>query len=329
MLSETPSHIPVSSLLALLFFFPGFLIAEEPVKGFHPTAQAKFFNRHSKWNAIWEEGEFTEGPTVSPEGFVYFSDIGNRMMKYDPTTQKTSVIRNPSQRTNGLFFHLNGKLYACEGANTGGGRRISVTNKEGKTRTLVSHFQGKKLNSPNDLYVAKSGNVFFTDPRYVGDEPLELDFQGVFRVTPQGKIGIATRELTRPNGILIDATEHHAYVAEHHPTQAKQLVKFEIDSQGKFLNKKILFDFGDSRGIDGMCFGHDQNIYATAGSKENAGIYVFSPSGKQLAFLATPGDPTNCTFAKGKHSNRLYLTSASATRPGKYGLYFLELKPTH
>lgn len=310
--------------LVLLSLSP--LFAGEPVDGFKPTAQEKFFKSNSKWTAIWEEGEFTEGPAVSPKGWVYFSDIGNRMMRHDPRTGMTSVARDPSQRSNGLFFHIDGELYVCEGANTGGGRRISITGKDGKVRTLVDQFRGKKLNSPNDLFVTNAGNVFFTDPRYVGDEPVELDFQGVFRVNPKGNIKLATRDLTRPNGILINASETEAFVAENHPTQVKQLVRFDIGSKGKFSNKKILFDFGDSRGIDGMCFGDGNNIYATAGDKENSGIYVFSTSGKQLAFMATPGAPTNCTFGKGTHSKRLYLTSASATRKGKYGLYFLDLK---
>lgn len=336
----SPTLFVTCSLTAI--FVAAFSIATggEPVPGFKPTNQDKIFPAQAQWKVLWADGEFTEGPAVSPTGEVYFSDIGNRMMKYNPAKQETVAVRDPSGRSNGLFFH-GGQLFVCEGANTEGQRRLTVTSAKGRTETLVDHYRGKKLNSPNDLFVAPSGNLFFTDPRYVGDEPVELDFHGVFRVTPQGTISIATKELTRPNGILINRDESRAWVAEHHPTKDKQLLSFKIDARGAFSEKKVLFDFGQQRGIDGMCFGPDGNIYATAGDHEHSGIYVFSRDGKHLAFQPTPGAPTNCTFGMNDQSKRLYLTAAtskskkvdqatdenaSEATPLKYGLFYLDLK---
>src|SRR5438105_8969408 len=131
---------------------------------------AKFFAADAKLEKLWDEGEFTEGPCHGPDGCIYFSDIGNRIMKFDPATKKTTEFRNPSGRSNGLKFDKEGRLIACEGANTGGNRRISVTEKDGKVKSVAEKYNGKRFNSPNDLTLDSKGRIYFTDPRYVGDE---------------------------------------------------------------------------------------------------------------------------------------------------------------
>src|SRR5947209_6026639 len=93
------------------------------------AAEDRFFPADAKLEKVWSEGEFTEGPCLGPDGCVYFSDIGNRILKFDPAAGKTTVFRDPSGRSNGLKFDKEGRLIACEGANTGGNRRISVTEK--------------------------------------------------------------------------------------------------------------------------------------------------------------------------------------------------------
>src|SRR5438445_1525641 len=100
-----------------------------------PGAEEKsFVAPGSKIEKLWSEGEFTEGPAEGPDGGIYFSDIGNRIMKYDPKSGKTTAFRDPSGRSNGLKFDAKGRLIACEGANTGGGRRISIT-EDGKVKS--------------------------------------------------------------------------------------------------------------------------------------------------------------------------------------------------
>jgi gluconolactonase len=96
----------------------------------------------AKLEKLWGEGEFTEGPAYGPDGCIYFSDIGNRIMRFDPATSKTAEYRKPSGRANGLDFDPQGRLVACEGANTGGGRRVSVTEKDGTVRTLADRWRG-------------------------------------------------------------------------------------------------------------------------------------------------------------------------------------------
>ena len=154
---------------------------------FEPIAQEEIVPSESRVELLWDEGEFTEGPAPAADGAILFSDIGNRIMRYDPATGRTSVYRDPSGRANGLMFDAQGRLIVCEGANTGGGRRLSITEADGMVRTLVSHWEGKRFNSPNDLAIAPSGDIYFSDPRYVGDEPRQIEFDGLFVIDSTGK----------------------------------------------------------------------------------------------------------------------------------------------
>ncbi|MGI8981499.1 MAG: SMP-30/gluconolactonase/LRE family protein [Pirellulaceae bacterium] len=288
----------------------------------------------SKLELLWAEGEFTEGPALAPDGSIFFSDIGNAIYRYDPKSGKTEVFRKPSGRSNGLMFNPKGELIAAEGANTGGNRRISITSgiqggKEGEVKTLSAGLEGKKFNSPNDLAIDSEGNVYFSDPRYVGKEPRELDFEAVFFVKPDGTTTVATRDLQKPNGILVSPDGKHIYVSDNNGEGNRQLLSFDIELPGKLTNKKVLHDFVTGRGIDGMTLDTAGNIYATAGTGDKAGIYVFSSSGKQLAMIPTPGDPTNCVFGGGDDSGTLYITSAAARGAEigpKYGLFRIKLK---
>jgi gluconolactonase len=262
---------------------------------------------------LWSEGEFTEGPAEGPDGCVYFSDIGNRIMKFDPKTGKTTAFRDPGGRSNGLKFDAKGRLIACEGANTGGGRRISVTEADGTVKTLADGFEGKKFNSPNDLTLDGKGRVYFSDPRYVGTEKRELDHESVYRIDPDGKVTRVTTDTTKPNGLVISPDGKTLYVAESNSdkTKPRELRVYPLKEDGAVGEGKKLFDFGEERGIDGMTVTTEGTIVATAGSKGAAGIYFFSPEGKKLGFLPTPEDPSNCCFA-GKDRKTLYVTAGKS-----------------
>ena len=156
----------------------------------------------AKVEKLWGEGTFTEGPVYGPGPFVLWSDIGNRIMQYDPKTGQVSVFREPSGKANGLDIDSQGRLVACEGA-SGGNRRISITEADGKVRSLADNWKGKKFNSPNDLTVDTKGRVYFTDPRYAGSEKREIDTESVYRVDPDGTVTQIITDVQRPNGVIL------------------------------------------------------------------------------------------------------------------------------
>ncbi len=314
------------------------VLADAPTEPtpFKPAAQEKFFPADAKLELLWGEGEFTEGPALAPDGSIFFSDIGNAIWRFDPGTKETKKFRDPSGRANGLMFNSKGEIIACEGANSGGGRRLSITSgivgaKDGEVKTLSPGLNGKKFNSPNDLSIDPDGTVYMSDPRYVGDEPRELDFEAVFAIQPTGETKVVTTEVEKPNGILAPAARrseaggNRLIVADNNPNGARQLLLFVRNAlPGKteeVWTKTILWDFRAGRGIDGMTIDTDGNIYATAGTGDHAGIYVFDPDGKPQAFIATPGDPTNCVFGGGKDGSTLYITAAVDRAGSKYGLF--------
>jgi sugar lactone lactonase YvrE len=266
---------------------------------------------------LWNEGTFTEGGAVDAQGRVLFSDIGDRLMRYDPKSEKTEVFRQPSGKGNGMAFDVQGRLLVCEG----GARRVSITDATG-TRTLCDRFEGKRFNSPNDLVVDRRGRVYFTDPRYGSQDGRELDFEGVFLVTPDGKVALATRALQRPNGIQLSPDGKTLYVADNHSDASgnHHLTAFEVAEDGSLSGKRILHDFGpDARGIDGMKVDVEGNLYATAGTGAKAGVYIFTPEGKPLDILFMPGDPTNCVF----DGTTLYITAQSPNK--RWSLYRVRL----
>lgn len=291
-------------MFTLLLSGAAFLPAADPSSFVAPGARLE---------TLWSEGEFTEGPAEGPDGCIYFSDIGNRIMKFDPKAGKATEFRNPSGRSNGLKFDARGRLIACEGANTGGRRRISVTERDGTVKSLADGWQGKRFNSPNDLTLDGKGRVYFSDPRYVGDEKRELDHESVYRVDPDGTVARVTADTVKPNGLVISPDGKTLYLSDHNgsPGGQRKLVAYPLHADGSCGPRKDLYDFGKERGIDGMAVTATGVIVATAGSKAAAGIYFISPGGKKLGFLPTPEDPNNCCFGGGDRKT-LYITAGKS-----------------
>ena len=171
--------------------------------------------------------------SATGDGAILFSDIGDRIMKFDPATGKTTVFREPSGRANGLIFDPKGRLIAAEGANAGGNRRISITEPDGTVRTLADRYEGKRFNSPNDVTVDRQGRVYFSDPRYVGSEVRELDFESVFRIDPDGKVTRLETTARKPNGLAVSPDGKTLYVADN-GGRRRALIALDLDSEGAF-----------------------------------------------------------------------------------------------
>jgi sugar lactone lactonase YvrE len=263
---------------------------------------------------LWGEGSFTEGGAWTGDALL-FSDIGNRIMKFDPKTKSVTPWRDPSGRSNGMIFDPEGRLIVAEGANTGGNRRVSITGRDGKIMTLADKFDGKRFNSPNDVAVDGLGRVYMSDPRYVGSESRELDFESVFRIDPDGSVHRLKTTALKPNGLVVSPDGKTLYVSDNGPTR-RVLLAVDLDARGDASNPRILRDFGADRGIDGMTVTVDGRIVASAGKGKSAGAYVFSPEGKPLGMIPCPEDPANVEFG-GPDRSTLFIMAGT-------GLYRIE-----
>lgn len=260
------------------------------------------------WELVSKHSYITEGP-VWDGRYLFYSEItASRTWIYDPNTRKSTVWREQTRGANGMFLCRAGGLLACEGE----GRRIVRYNANEQTEVIVSHFEGLEFNEPNDVVQSKDGTIWFTDPNY-GERPKRLPHESVYRVDP-GKTAIrVTFDTNRPNGLLLNSTEDELYVAESPRVleQRRQLRAYQIKPDGSLSTPRILHDFGDGRGIDGMTRTTKGLIVATAGHHQlgpGPMIYVLTSCGRILSTHPTPVDrPTNCIFAEAG-LNVLYVT---------------------
>ena len=244
----------------------------------------------SSLNLLFDGGFFTEGPAVSPDGFVYFSDITNTsssemqagyIWKYDPMTKKTSLFRSPSGMSNGIIFDLEGNMVLALGADFGGRCVIRTSMETGKSKIIAGTYNGKSFNSPNDLTIDNRGRIYFTDPRYGGHEAVEQPVMGVYRIDLNGTVKRIIDQAGTPNGILISPDQKYLYVASVNASSWSELnavIRFELDNDGNASNEKILIDFKGEYGPDGMAIDTDGNLYL-ARPGTTPGIYIYSPEG--------------------------------------------------
>lgn len=270
----------------------------------------------------------TEGPAWK-DGSLYFTD-GKHINRMGPDG-KTSVFRHNA--SNGLLFDREGRLVACETKN----RRVTRTETNGLITVLADRFEGKRLNSPNDLCMDSKGRIYFTDPRYGSREGMEIyppqplslslylpPIEGVYRLESPEKI---TRLLChgseRPNGILISPDDRFLFIADNNNNThggSRKLLRYELDSKGEVKSgtRKVLFDWKDGRGPDGMKMDAAGRIYVVAGTNTTtefettrfkAGCYILSPSGRLIDFIPTaPDEACNCAFG-GADAKTLFITS--------------------
>ncbi|HEY0712255.1 MAG TPA: SMP-30/gluconolactonase/LRE family protein [Polyangia bacterium] len=274
---------------------------------------------------------FVEGPAWHKDGSLFFSDVeNNRIMRLD-SAGRTHVFRSPAGRANGLVFDAQGRLLAAEGGWAGGNRRVTRTEADGSITVLADKFEGKRLNSPNDITVDAKGRVYFTDPRYGDRSDLEqLDASGkpieaVYRIDPDKSIHrLTTTEVERPNGVAVSPDGKYLYVIDNQNSTAKgnrKVWRFDLQPDGNLVlaSRKVIHDFSPGRGGDGMEIDSKGRLFVAAGfnlpnppletAATKAGIYVFSPEGKRVDFIPVPMDMvTNVAFG-GNDLKTLYITA--------------------
>lgn len=259
--------------------------------------------------------KFTEGPVWTREGYLLFSDIPNdTITKWDPKSGQVSDFRKPSAGTNGNTLDSQGRLVSCEHA----GRRVSRREKNGSVVTVVDRYEGKRLNSPNDVIFKSDGAMYFTDPPYglpkQDDDPAkEQTYNGVYRVK-DGKITLLATDLKRPNGLAFSPNEKTLYVANS-DADRKIWMAYPVKADGTLGPGKVFFDVTASKepGLpDGMKVDQQGNLYCTA----PGGLWIFSASGKHLGTLKPTEVPANCHW--GDDGKTLYMTAQT-------GLYRIRL----
>jgi len=268
---------------------------------------------------------WTEGPCwigTAADGHLLFSDIPRNSIFKWKASEGITLFMNPSGYTgvtfyglepgsNGLLLDAKGQLVMCEH----GDRRVSVLTPGGGKRTLADNYQGKRLNSPNDGALHKSGDIYFTDPPYglparEKDPRRELDHFGVYRIQhDSNEVTLLTTELQRPNGIAFSPDYKTLYVAQSDPKQAIWMA-FDVTASGLLANSRILHDetasVGKMPGLpDGMAVDSLGNLWASG----PGGIYVMTPQGKVLGRITTGEKTSNCTF--GEDGKSLFITADS------------------
>ena len=242
---------------------------------------------------------FVEGPVWSKKGFLIFSDIYNSRIMKLADAGRPEIYRNYTNAANGNSMDVQGRLYTAERD----GRRISRLEADGSISVLASEWRGKRLNSPNDVVVRRDGHVYFTDPASKAVlEPQELGFNGVYHITPDGRLSLIDQKMARPNGIALTADGRTLYVAD---SEARLILAYDLDAQGNATRERV-FISGMDGSPDGLRVAENGNLYIAA-----KGIAVYSAAGKHLRTIDFPEAPANCAFG-GEDLKTLYVTARTS-----------------
>ena len=284
----------VLSWLAVLFVVP-VLPAQETSPVVPPGAQVK---------RLAQSFQFTEGPAWDRKGTLYFSDIPNNTIHTWSEVKGVGVFQKLEGSANGLWFDKKGNLYVCQPA----GRAVLRITPAGKQTVIAETYQGKKLNSPNDLWMAPNGGLYFTDPRYGQMDDLEQDGFHVYYVPPERDGGSLRRilsDLKKPNGVVGTADGKKLYVAD---PGANTTYVYDINEDGSLTNRKVAAPAGS----DGLTLDERGNLYITGKT-----IRIYSPEAKVVGEIEVPEAASNLTFG-GEDGKTLFITA-------RRGLYAVKL----
>jgi len=314
----------------------------------HALADDTIVPPDAKLEKLWDGGMvLTEGVAVAPDGIVYFSDItfthvarekkipveAGHIWKYDPATGKAVVFRSPSGMSNGIKFDAQGNMVVAEGADFGGRRVTRTDMKTGKTTIIAGLFRGRPFNSPNDITIDEKGRIYFSDPRYLGHEPIDQPVQAVYRIDTDGSIHRIITDGGKVNGVAVSPDQKTLYVVsnenghtgigrlkvkndksdEEEPARKglMALLAYDLSPAGTAKFRKVLVDYAPYDGPDGLVCDKEGNLYVAVRAENKPGVYVYSPEGKELAYIKTEV-PTNVGFGRGKESKMLYITAGKS-----------------
>ena len=261
----------------------------------------------AKLEKLGDGYSFTEGPAVDRDGNVFFTDQPNdRIVKWSAADGKFSDWLKPAGRANGTYFDKDGNLIACADEKN----ELWSVSPDKKVTVLVTNFDGKLLNGPNDLWIRPDGGIYFTDPLYKRnywkrDPAMQQDGQHVyFMATDRKEVKRVATDLKQPNGIIGTPDGKTLYVAD---IGARKAYAYDISTDGSLMNKRLFCELGS----DGMTIDNEGNVYLTG-----RGVTVFDKTGKQIEQIPVPeGWTANVTFG-GKERDLLFITASKSV----YGL---------
>jgi gluconolactonase len=250
---------------------------------------------------------FTEGPVwFAEEKHLIFSDIPADQILQLTLDRRIVIFRQPSSNSNGLTRDREGRLIACEH----GTRRVTRTERDGSVTVLADSFEGKRLNSPNDVVVKSDGAIYFTDPPSgISPNQQEQPFQGVYRLSPEGnELTVIANDFEKPNGLAFSPDEKKLYIDDS-SAQRCHIRVFDVQADGSLANGRIFHDMNVKKpGVpDGMKVDVAGHLYCTG----PRGVWVFDAEGNHLGMIITPERPANCAWGD-EDWRSLYITARTS-----------------
>ncbi|MDA0661599.1 MAG: SMP-30/gluconolactonase/LRE family protein [Proteobacteria bacterium] len=262
---------------------------------------------------------WSEGPVWFGDGrYLLWSDIpNNRILKWEEETGAVSVFRRPTDFSNGNTRDRQGRLVTCQH----GGRRVVRTEHDGTITVLMDSWQGRPLNSPNDVVVKSDGSVWFTDPvfgilgNYEGHKAESENKQAVYRLDSEtGQALVVTDDVLGPNGLCFSPDESILYIVESRGEPIRKILAYDVGPDGRTLsNKRVHIDAGPGGTPDGMRCDIDGNLWCGWGMGSAAldGVQIYAPDGAKIGRIALPERCANVCFG-GRDRNRLFMAASQS-----------------